>query len=62
MSKHLKDINMTYFQHLKCALKYSKESGKAMMFFFIHAFFPDFWVTKGSDKLQEINDFISERK
>ena len=51
MSKHLKNIEMSYFQHMKCALSYAKESGKAMIYFFIHAFIPDVWVTKGSNHL-----------
>ena len=62
MSKHLKDIDMSYFQHMKCALDYAKESGKAMVYFFVHAFFPNFWVTKGSDKLKEINNCMTGRK
>ena len=62
MSKHLKEINMSYFKHMKCALVYAKESGKAMVYFLVHAFFPNFWVTKGSDKLKEINDCITGRK
>ena len=53
---------MSYFQHMKCALDYAKESGKAMVYFFVHAFFPNFWVTKGSDKLKEINDCMGGRK
>jgi len=62
VSKHLKENNMSYFQHMKCALDYAKESGKAMVYFFVHAFFPNFWVTKGSDKLKEINDCMGGRK
>lgn len=54
MSKHLKDINMTYFQHMKCALGYAKESGKAMIYFSVHAFLPDVWVVEGSDQLKKI--------
>ena len=53
MNKHLKEINMSYFQHMKCALGYAKESGKAMIYFFIHAFLPDLWITKGSDQLKK---------
>ena len=53
MSKHLKEIDMTYFQHMKCALGYAKESGKAMIYFSVHAFLPDFWVIKGSQQLRE---------
>jgi len=62
MKKHLKEINMSYFQHMKCALGYAKESGKAMVYFFIHAFLPDVWVIKGSNKLKEINKSIEDRK
>jgi len=62
MSKHLRDIDMTYFQHMKCALGYTIESGKAMVYFFVHAFFPNFWVTKGSDQLKKINNNIEKRK
>ena len=62
MSKHLKDIDMSYFKHMKCALAYAKESGKAMVYFFVHAFFPNLWLTKGSDKLKEINNNIEKRK
>ena len=62
MKKHLKEINMSYFQHMKCALGYAKESGKAMVYFFIHAFLPNVWVIKGSNKLKEINKSIEDRK
>ena len=54
MSKHLKDIDMTYFKHMKCALGYAIECGKTMIYFFVHAFLPDIWVTKGSDQLKKI--------
>jgi len=53
VNKHLKEIKMSYFQHMKCALGYAKESGKAMIYFFIHAFLPDLWITKGSDQLKK---------
>jgi hypothetical protein len=61
MSKHLKDIEMSYFQHMKCALGYAKESGKAMIYFFIHAFLPDVWVTKGSNHLNKLLEKIRNR-
>lgn len=53
MSKHLKEINMSYLQHMKCALGYAKESGKAMVYFSVHAFLPDVWVVKGSEHLRK---------
>jgi len=62
MRKHLKDINMTYFQHMKCALGYAKESSKAVIYFSVHAFLPDFWVVKGSEQLRKIMWDIHNRK
>ena len=53
MSKHLKENNITYLKHMKCALGYAKESGKAMVYFSVHAFFPDVWVVKGSQQLRK---------
>lgn len=54
MSKHLKENNISYFRHMKCALGYAKESGKAAIYFSVHAFLPDVWVVKGSEKLRKI--------
>ena len=53
MSKHLKENNMTYLAHMKYALGYAKECGKAMVYFSVHAFLPDFWVVKGSQQLRK---------
>ena len=54
MSRHLKEINMNYLKHMKCALGHSKESGKAMLYLAIHAFFPDVFVHHGSNKIKKI--------
>lgn len=54
MSKHLKEIDMSYFKHMNCALGYAKESGKAMIYFSVHAFLPDIWVVKGSKKIKNL--------
>ena len=61
MSKHLKEINMSYFQHMKCALGYAKKSGKITVYFLIHAFLPDVWVTKGSNHLKKLLENIHSR-
>jgi hypothetical protein len=61
MSDHLNEINMSYLQHMKCALGYAKESGKAMVYFSIHAFLPDTFVHKGSQKLRKITWNIHNR-
>jgi hypothetical protein len=54
MSDHLNENNMSYLQHMKCALGYAKESGKAMVYFSIHAFLPDTLIHNGSQKLRQI--------
>ena len=54
MSKHLKENNMSYFEHMKCALGYAKESGKAMVYFSIHAIMPNIFVKKGSTIITKI--------
>ena len=54
MFQHLKEIDMSYFKHMKCALGYAKESGKAVVYFSVHAIFPDIWVNKGSEQLRKV--------
>ena len=55
MSKHLKENNMSYFEHMKCALGYAKESGKAMVYFSVHAVLPNIFVKKGSTIITKIH-------
>ena len=53
-TRHLKENDMTYKEHLKCALGYSIESGKASVIFAIHAFIPFLFEQAGSDKLDTL--------
>ena len=62
MSKHLKENNMSYFKHMKCALGYTKESAKAMCYFGLHAFLPDVYIFNGSRKIEYLNLLIKSRK
>jgi hypothetical protein len=43
---HLKDVNMTYFQHLARAFKVA-------FILIVHGLFPNIWKTKASDILHE---------
>ena len=61
MSKHLKENNVTYLAHMKHALGYAKESGKAVIYFSVHAFLPDVWSIKGSQQLRKIIWNINNR-
>lgn len=46
---HLKENNMSYYQHMLFALLYSWMCLSACVFLFIHALFPCFFQTAGSD-------------
>ena len=48
MFRHLKDVNLTYSRHLTQAIYYSFLSWKASVFFFIHGFWPDVFISNGS--------------
>ena len=61
-TRHLKENDMTYLAHLKCALRYSIESGKASAVFAIHAFIPFMFVQTGSEKLDSLIWKIRKRK
>ncbi len=62
MTSHLKENNTSYFNHMKYALAYSKESAKAMCYFAVHAFFPNVYVFNGSRKIEYLNLLIKSRK
>jgi hypothetical protein len=58
---HLTTIGQTYYLHWFDAMKYCGISFKAAFFFFIHAFWPDFFVNNGSNTIFELNDIIMEK-
>lgn len=59
MIDHLKDVNMTYTQHMCGALKYSFVSLFASIIFFIHAFFPNYLVYDGSFLIHNLNNELN---
>lgn len=59
---HLKENNQSYWGHNKDALEYSRASFRASIYFFIHAFFPDRYTTKGSREIAKINNTINMKK
>jgi hypothetical protein len=59
---HLEENNQTYWEHNKDALNYSKKAFKASMYFFIHAFFPDKYTTKGSREIISLSSSIQMKK
>ena len=55
MFKHLRDVNMTYFDHMKFSLFLSFTFLKATFGAFIHAIYPDILVTSSTDTLEFLN-------
>lgn len=62
MSKHLKEINETYFEHMRFAQRSGLRlviSGIALI---IHGLLPDIFITKASDTMKSITEEIAQRK
>lgn len=53
---HLKNVNLTYFQHLKGALKFSLYSFLASIIFIIHGLFPNYFIYTGSNIILLLNN------
>ena len=63
--KHLKDLNMSYFQHMKFALSCSFQLCIAVIVLTIHAFVPCWFEKLGSkfvgvvhERMQHVSDSI----
>lgn len=59
---HLSDLNVSYTTHFKHSMYYSIMSLKSSYYFFIHALYPDVYVTSGSDTIKKLHNIISENK
>jgi hypothetical protein len=59
---HLEENKQKYWEHNKDALNYSKKAFKASLYFFVHAFFPEKYKTKGSREIANINSTIEMKK
>jgi hypothetical protein len=60
--KHLKELDETYFKHAKCASLYSMLFLGLSIVNMIHAIFPFVFCTTVSDKLEEMQEHLEERK
>lgn len=59
---HLKELNVSYTTHFKHSMYYSFTSLKSSYYFFIHAVYPDIYVTDGSETITKLHKVISENK
>ena len=60
--KHPKEVGMTYFEHMKFALKFSFCFFRLSITSFIHAIFPFLFVTNASRFIKEAHMKIEDRK
>ena len=61
-TKHPKEVNETYFEHMCCAMKFHCTLLKLSMCALIHAIFPFLCETTASDGIKELNDCMQERR
>ena len=61
-TQHPKEVNETYFQHLKKALTFSLKLLLMSCQALLHAFFPFLFVTTVSYKIKVMNDVLQKRK
>ena len=61
-TKHPKEVNETYLQHMWCAIKFSFKLECLAFCAFIHAIFPFLCETTASDGIRELNDCMKKRR
>ena len=58
--KHPTQVCMSYIEHMKLSLYFSWIFSKASVLAFIHAFFPDTFITSTSDTNKEIEKILKD--
>lgn len=59
--KHLTDAKQSYATHFYDSIGYSFKALKAVWFFTVHAFLPDFCEYNGSGCIKNLNDILQEK-
>jgi hypothetical protein len=62
MFKHLKEINETYFEHMRFAHRSGLRMMLAGMACILHGFLPNIFVSTASDALKSLTSEINQRK
>ena len=60
-TKHPKEVNETYLEHMWCALKFACKLEYLSCCALIHAIFPFLCETTASDGIKELNDCMQNR-
>ena len=58
--KHPKEVCMTYWQHARLSFNFSYMFLKASKEAFIHAIYPDKYITSTTDTVNEIKDILEK--
>lgn len=58
---HLIKAKQGYAMHFYDSIGYSCKALKALWFFTVHAFLPNFFETNGSTCIKELNDLLQEK-
>ena len=61
-TKHPKEVNETYIEHMCCAFKFHFTLLRLSMCALVHAIFPFLCETTASDGIKELNDCMQDRK
>ncbi len=61
-TKHPSSVGENYSQHFLKALGYSFYSLYTSFIFFLHAFLPFLYKTKGSDRIKKLNSILQARR
>ena len=60
-SQHLKDVDMTYWEHLQFSLSLSKIFLEASFKAIVHAFLPDVYITSSTDNIKLLQNKMKMR-
>ena len=60
-TKHPKEVNETYLQHMWCALKFSITLYYLSYIALVHAIFPFLFKTTASEGIKKLNDCMKKR-
>lgn len=58
--RHPKEVCMTYWQHARLSFNFSYMFLKASKEAFIHAIYPDKYITSTTDTVNEIKDILEK--
>jgi len=58
---HLHFIGQTYTEHFSDSMNYSWISLKSSFYFFVHAIYPDIFITSGSKNILNLSHIIQKK-